>query len=469
MERGARQITHPDWARVLEGLRKRTRPQQFQTWFAPLHLRQFTEEQLELGVPNKFYSDWLEKHYLDVLRESLQEAVGAVPAIRFVPDPAIKLVHPDQEGASPAEGKAPAPSLAPPGTGPATAAPPPSLPTKDVGLVPGYTFETFVVGPCNRMAHAAALAVVESPGKAYNPLFMHGAVGLGKTHLVQAVCSALRLRNPALALRYMSCESFMNEFIGSIQQGDTDSFRDKYRRSDLLVIDDVHFLAKGESTQEEFFHTFNALYNTHRQIILSSDRSPEEIRSIEERLVSRFKWGLVCRLDPPDFETRVAIVKKKASLLGKELPAEVLNLIATTVASNIRELEGAINRVIGYARLANRPVDLPLAQEALRDISAPRRRISIEEIMQVVADAYDVKVTDLQSKRKSKSVALPRQICMHLARKLTSHSLEEIGGYFGGRDHTTVLYADGKIRALSESDPHLAATLSRITSEFQRP
>jgi chromosomal replication initiator protein len=260
----------------------------------------------------------------------------------------------------------------------------------------------------------------------------------------------------------------MNEFISSIQQGSTESFREKYRRSDVIVIDDVHFLAKGESTQEEFFHTFNALYNTRKQIVLSSDRPPEEIRSIEERLMSRFKWGLVCRIDPPEFETRVAIIKKKAKLLDRELPEDVVNLIAVTVESNIRELEGAINRVLGLARLANRPIDLRLAQEALKDISPPRRPLGIEQIMHHVGRVYNVKITDLQSKKKSKSLVFPRQICMHLARRLTSHSLGEIGGYFGGRDHTTVLYADEKIRSLAQKDPEFAATLSRIDSELQK-
>ena len=448
-----KQTVQSDWQRVLEGLRKRTRPQQFETWFAPITVRQLSEDTVELGVPNKFYCDWLENHYLGIIQEAFLEAVGAIPAIHFVPDPRESPAHASSEAETLRAVEA------------ATA---PLRRDEELTLVSSNTFANFVVGACNRLAHAAALAVVESPGKAYNPLFMHGSVGLGKTHLLQAICHALKQRNPDIQLRYLTCESFMNEFISSIQQGSMEMFREKYRHSDAIVIDDVHFLAKGESTQEEFFHTFNALYNTHKQIILSSDRPPEEIRSIEERLVSRFKWGLVCRLDPPDFETRVAIVKNKAMALDKELPQDVGNHIATIVESNIRELEGAINRVIGFARLSNKPIDLALAQDALKDLSAPRRPVGIEQIMQAVAGAYNMKVADLQSKRKSKSIALPRQICMHLARKLTSHSLEEIGGHFGGRDHTTVLYADTKIRSLCESDADMAASLSRIVSLLQK-
>ena len=455
MEPDTKQTVFADWPRVLEGLRKRTRPQQFETWFAPLTVRHFSETTLELGVPNKFYCDWLENHYLGMIQEALLEAIGGIPAIRFIPDAREDSPQAAAETIKPValqEIREPSPRR-----------------SDGLTLVATNTFENFVVGGCNRLAHAAALAVVESPGKAYNPLFMHGSVGLGKTHLLQAICHALLVRNPACQLRYLSCETFMNEFISSIQQGSMESFREKYRHSDAIVIDDVHFLAKGESTQEEFFHTFNALYNTHKQIILSSDRPPEEIRSIEERLVSRFKWGLVCRLDAPEYETRVAIIKNKAKSLDRELPADVVNLIGTSVESNIRELEGAINRVIGFARLSNKPLDLALAHEALKDISMPRRPVGIEQIMQVVAGAYNVKVADLQCKRKSKSIALPRQICMHLARRLTSLSLEEIGGHFGGRDHTTVLYADGKMRGLCESNPDLAATLARIISDLQKP
>jgi chromosomal replication initiator protein len=452
VERDTKQVSKTEWPRVLAALRSRTRPQQFDTWFAPLAVRQLNETLLEIAAPNRFYCDWLRNNYLGLIQEALLQTFGVSPSIRFVEDPAAAR--------SPASSPAGLPAAEPP----AGARVGPQLPS----FVPSYTFDNFVVGASNRLAHAAALAVVESPGKAYNPLFMHGAVGLGKTHLQQAICQALLVRNPQTKLRYLTCESFMNEFISSIQHGSMELFREKYRQSDIIVIDDVHFLAKGESTQEEFFHTFNALYNAHKQIILSSDRPPEEIRSIEERLVSRFKWGLVCRIDPPEFETRVAIVKRKAKLLDRDLPEDVINLIATTVDSNIRELEGAINRVIGLARLANRPIDFRLGQEALKDLSRPRRPLGIEQIMQHVADAFNVKITDLQSKRKSKSLAFPRQICMHLARKLTTHSLEEIGGYFGGRDHTTVLYADEKIRSLSEKDPDLCATLSRIISDLQK-
>jgi len=342
-------------------------------------------------------------------------------------------------------------------------------PHEQLRLNPAYRFENFVVAPSNRLAHAACVAVCEAPGKAYNPLFLHGTVGLGKSHLLQAICHRLLARQGDIKILYLSCESFINQFIASVERGELDDFRYRYRHLDVLVIDDVHFLAEKERTQEEFFHTFNTLYQAQRQVILSSDSPPQEIPHIEERLVSRFKWGLVARVDRPSFETRVAIVTKKARLRDVELPDAVARYIARAVDTNIRELEGAVTRVAAHAKLTHVPITLELAGEILAD-SLPRRprEIAVPEIIQAVTQHYGVRVSELQGKKRNKSIALPRQVCMHLARRLTKLSLEEIGGYFGGRDHTTVLHADRKIDDGAKADDELGATLAELTRQITR-
>ncbi len=314
-----------------------------------------------------------------------------------------------------------------------------------------YIFDNFVVGPSNRLAHAAALAVSQSPGAMYNPLFLHGAAGLGKTHLMQAVCRSVLQERPEVKVIYLSCESFVNDFITAVQHGEMGDFRARYRNVDMLLIDDVHFLAHKEGSQEEFFHTFNTLYNTERQIILSSDGPPKDIPTLEERLVSRFKWGLVTRIDPPSFETRVAILKKKAWLAGHDMPDDVAHFLAENIDSNVRELEGAVNKLAGIASFEDRPITIKTARDALADsVSKKDRRYRIEEIRDVVAAHFGTKPAELQSRKRNRSVILPRQICMYLARKLTNYSLEEIGAFMGGRDHSTVFYAEGKIAAECE-------------------
>jgi len=332
-----------------------------------------------------------------------------------------------------------------------------------------YTFENFVTGPCNRMAHAAALAVSDLPGRAYNPLFVHSNVGLGKSHLIQAIGHKIQSGRPDVKMMYVSCEDFVNQFIAAIERGQIEEFRYRFRYLDVLVIDDIHFLSDKERTQEEFFHTFNTLYQAQKQVVLSSDSPPHEIPRLEERLVSRFKWGLVVRIDRPSYETRVAIVQKKSRLRGRELPEDVVQYIATVVDSNNRELEGAVVRVLGYASLCNRIVDVDLAKEALRDlVTAPQRMITIQAISDAVLQRYNARLSDLQSKRRSQSVALPRQICMYLARRLTSRSLEEIGAFFGGRDHTTVLHAERKIRTMTEHDPAFRGLAEAIERDILR-
>src|SRR4051795_4321851 len=334
-------------------------------------------------------------------------------------------------------------------------------------LNPDYVFENFVTGPCNRLPHAACVAVAEQPGRAYNPLFIHGGVGLGKTHLLQAVCQKVLERDNDARILYLSCDSFINQFITAVETGDMNQFRYRYRNVEMLVIDDIHFLAGRDRTQEEFFHTFNTLYQQHKQIILSADCPPSEIPELEERLVSRFNWGLVARIDKPCYETRVAILKKKARVRDMELPDDVLCYIAAKVENNTRELEGAITKLQGMSLLTKGPIDLELAKAALGDSVAPeQKRVTIQMIIDAVTKYYNVKVSDLQSKKRHKSIAFPRQICMFLARKHTRYSLEEIGGYFGGRDHTTVLHAVRTIGADCEADREIARQLTHLETQL---
>jgi chromosomal replication initiator protein len=335
-------------------------------------------------------------------------------------------------------------------------------------LSPDYTFDSFVVGPGNRLAHAAAQAVAAKPGRAYNPYFIHGGVGLGKTHLLHAVCQSLLKAQPGLRLCYISCNAFMDLFHEAVRAGRMNDFRNRFRTADVLVIDDIHFLSKHEQTQEEFFHTFNALYQLGKQIILSSDAAPNEIPDLEERLTSRFAAGLVARIDRPCFETRVSIIKSKAALLGVALPDDVPSYIAAKIDSNIRELEGGLTRVRGLAMASGLPISLELAKQALDGDAASRSNNapSLQSIIESVTRFYDVKLTDLLSKRRHKSIAMPRQVCMYLARKHTRFSLEEIGGYFGGRDHTTVMHAVRTIEAKAGLDAKLQAEVGRIEQDL---
>ena len=334
-------------------------------------------------------------------------------------------------------------------------------------LHPDYTFDNFVVGPSNRLAHASCVAVSQSLGATYNPLFLYGNAGLGKTHLLHAVCHEARHRVGGAAIQLLSCEEFVNRFIRAIEQGNLTEFHSQFRTADALVVDDVQFLREREGSQEEFFHTFNALYNNGKQIILSADSPPAEIPSLEDRLTSRFNWGLVARIDPPGYETRVAIVQKKAHLRGLPLDDEIAGYIARQVQANIRELEGALTTIYALATTMHEPVTLDLARRALEgQIKLATKHISITDIIEVVTQYFDVRLTDLQSKRRSQSITVPRQICMYLARTLTKHSLEEIGGHLGGRDHTTVMHACAKIDEERQSDPKMQALLNELTKQI---
>jgi chromosomal replication initiator protein len=416
-------------------------------WFTQLEPVSLEHGLLEIQAPGKRELDYCRRHATSLFTEAAQAATGRLVGACFLSPAQRRNV---EEGTyQPVE--------------PAVASAEESVP-----LGADYTFEAFVTGPCNRLAHAACLAVSEGPGKNYNPLYIHGSVGLGKTHLIQATCRKILERQADAKICMLSCEMFVNHFIESVERGQLHEFRYRYRHADILAIDDIQFLSAHEQTQEEFFHTFNTLYQAQKQIILTSDRGPGQIPDLEERLVSRFNWGLVAQIDRPCYEIRVAIVRKKARLRGVNLPEDVICFIAGSVESNTRELEGAIARVAMLAQVTGRTFDLPLAQDALGGPSAPaRREITIEDILNAVTTRFNVRLADLQSRKRSRSIAFPRHICMFLARNLTRHSLEEIGGYFGGRDHTTVLYANRTVENLRSTDPQLHATLELITQELQ--
>jgi len=411
--------------------------QLIQPWFDKLEMVTLEHGLLEIRAPGPQEQAYCQEHARALFTEAAQAATGMLVTVCFLAQP------------------------------PSAGTPDAIQGEPGLGLMPDYTFANFVTGPCNRLAAAACLAVAESPGRAYNPLFIHGSAGLGKTHLLQAICHAIRATGRG-AVVYLSCESFINRLIDAIQLGKVQEFRYRYRKADVLVIDDVQFLSRHEQTQEEFFHTFNTLYQAQKQIVLSCDRPPSHIAQLEERLVSRFNWGLVVSIGPPAYETRVAIVRKKATARGINLPEQVVCLIAASIDSNTRELEGAITKVAMLARVSGREIDVALAEEALGlDGPSRQREVSIEQIIEAVTKRFGVRLADLQSRKRTRSVTLPRQVCMHLARRLTRHSLKEIGGYFGGRDHSTVLHADRTIRRRRKSDLELDGTIDRLTQELR--
>jgi chromosomal replication initiator protein len=401
------------------------------------------------AVPNRFAKDWVEQRLLGVIRGALRAALGRAIEVRVT------------------VAEAPAP---PPAVRAQTAPPPPPRAPEGLHLSPKYTFETFVVGAGNRFAHAAALAVAEAPARAYNPLFIYGGVGLGKTHLLQAIGHHV-MGGPGIArVAYVSSEKFTNELINSIRDDKTLEFRQRYRSVDVLLIDDIQFLAGKERTQEEFFHTFNTLHEANHQIIISSDRPPKEIPTLEDRLRSRFEWGLIADIQPPDLETRIAILRKKAESEGIPIPDGVAEFIAQRIPTNIRELEGALVRVVAYASLTKSPASVELAAEVLRDLLPPARArvVTIPAIHAAVAEFFGIRVEEMRAKRRTKGVAFPRQVAMYVAREMTDASLPRIGEEFGGRDHTTVMHACQRVREALRRDAHLAASLKRLMDDLQR-
>jgi len=469
------------WRAMLEYLR-RHHPEICRHWFEELEPLRLEGGVLEVRASTPIQQNYLAKRCADAFNEAAQNATGALLVVSFVDTQAVG--EPGPMGSEPhgIASDAAALRFASPGpavsvSGLATAVSTRRAPTRPLAnfdgdddqivLSPDYSFENFVTGPGNRMAHAAAIAVSQKPGREYNPLFIHGGVGLGKTHLLQAICQTVLEARPDAHICYMSCDSFTNRFIESVQNGQMSSFRHRYRHVDILVIDDIHFLTNHERTQEEFFHTFNTLYQAKKLIVLSSDSPPNEIPQLEERLVSRFTWGLVTRIDKPCYETRVAILRKKAQLRAVAIPDDAICHIAAKIDTNIRELEGAITKVQSLAMLRGIPIDLALTQQALGEDPTPTApQLTIQNIIDAVSNFYDVKLAELQSKRRHRSITGPRQVCMYLARKRTRYSLEEIGGYFGGRDHTTVLHAIKTTEDRMSIEPEFAGQIEHIDRQL---
>ena len=442
------------WQEGLHKLQEALGQPAFETWISPLVLNIEESQQsngLVLEAPDPFFKDWVSKNYSSLIQDVLKPGLTEG---RLSPE--IKITSGSQSVNREVEiqdfqkhwlGE----------------------PRDNLILNPRFTFENFVVGPSNRFAHAASMAVTESPARAYNPFFIYGGVGLGKTHLMQAICHYIKDKVRSVKICYTPSERFTNELINAIQHHSTSAFRQKYRGMDVLVIDDIHFIAGKESTQEEFFHTFNTLYDAHRQIVISSDRPPREIPRLEERLISRFNWGLITDIQPPDLETRVAILRKKVEKEPVNIADEVIFFIAQLIKTNIRELEGALIRVIACSLLEERPINIDLAQEILKDfIQQSQKPVSLEKIQECVANEFGILLAELKTRRRSKNIVLPRQVAMYLSRQLTEASLPEIARFFGGKEHTTILYAYNKIKIDLEKNNNLKQRIDKIIQVIQR-
>jgi chromosomal replication initiator protein len=449
------------WDRVLGRIEMKVNRHTFFTWFKPTILVSDSGHTIHVRVPQVHYKDWLTKHYMGLIGEALREVNRADARIAFVAEEDAEAPVPED----------PRPPSAPPVNDAterdgAAASGTPGGPSG--GLNPRYTFETFIVGPSNQFAHAACRAVAEAPSRSYNPLFIYGGVGLGKTHLMHAIGQYVLEHDRSLKLTYISTERFMNEMINAVRYDRILEFRERYRSVDVLLVDDIQFIAGKEGTQTEFFHTFNALYDAQKQIVLSSDRPPHEIPQLEERLRSRFEWGLIADIQSPDLETKIAILKKKAESEAIPLPDNVAIYIAGRIKSNIRELEGSLIRLIAYASLTGRELSLELAHDVLKNvIDLDDRAVTIDRIQKFAADRYSLKVADLKSKNNSKSVAMPRQIAMYLCKMLTNASLPEIGRNFGGKHHTTVIHSIKKVEELRKSDPDFNSQIAGFLDSFK--
>ena len=438
------------WNRLLEQTKAEVSEQVFNAWFLPITPISLSGNRLVLGVPNEFFREWVRERYAGLVISNLNRIANRKLDIEFV--------------VIPTEGAQAQPKKQKKGWFSSVFPKQQEEPLSQKSHVnPKYTFEDFVVGPSNRFAHAASLAITESPARAYNPLFIYGGVGLGKTHLLHAMGNGLLKRSQKTRILYISGEEFTNQLITAIQKRTTADFRKKYRTVDVLLIDDIHFIAGKNSTQEEFFHTFNSLYDAHKQIVLSSDRSPKEIPTLEERLVSRFKWGLITDIQAPDFETRVAILRKKSEKETVYLPDELFLFLGEKIKSNIRELEGALIRVVAYAKLMNKTITIDMAKEVLKGmIMEGEKKVGVELIQRKVAQYFDIAFQDMRVKRRTKAIAYPRQIAMYLSRRLTDLSLPEIGRFFGGRDHTTVLHAYEKLEKETKKDEKVRWIINKL-------
>jgi len=444
------------WSRALSIIRNAVNAQTFEAWFLPTRCVAWSAEGVRIQVPNQFFADWLRENHLSLIQRSLGEATGGpAPVIDFSVsnEPLRRPAYAGRPTSPAAQEPAPAPS--------------PGTQRRNSQLHQRFTFEAFVVGRSNQFAAAAARAVAENPAKVYNPLFVYGGVGLGKTHIIQAIGHHVQEQAPGRNVHYLSAESFMNQMIHSIQTGSTLQFKDRYRGVDVLLIDDVQFLAGKESTQEEFFHTFNALYDAEKQIVLTSDRPPKDIPNLEERLVSRFEWGLVADIAPPDLETRIAILRKKAEIESLTIPDDVLLFIASSIRSNIRELEGSLVRLLAFSSLTGQDITVDMAREVLKDFLSRRsRKASVPIIQRVIAQQFGVPEQAMLSKRRTANIALARQVAMYLSRELAALSLSQIGARFGGRDHTTVLHACQKVDRLLAADEEFRTTVDRAIDEI---
>lgn len=445
------------WEDTLTHLELNLSPQHFSTWIKPLKLVKIEQDLVYLEVPNRFVLDWVKENYGKLIQKILAELSAVNYRLQFDVSGQAKDHLPKKQ--TPVE---PVPKA-----------------TKEPGVLVGnhhaaeinlnrkYTFEEFVSGSSNQFAYAAAMAVANNPATTYNPLFIYGGVGLGKTHLVNAIGNAILKKTPQVRVCYYTSEKFMNELINSLRYNRMDEFRNKFRSMDILLIDDIQFIAGKERTQEEFFHTFNALYESHKQIIVTSDKFPKDIPGLEERLRSRFEWGLIADIQPPDVETKLAILKMKAEQNSIKMPEEVTLFLANSICNNVRELEGYLIRIGAYASLTSTPVTLEMAREVLKDILIERNReLSIDEILKKVSSHYNIKITDIKSAKRLKAVVLPRQIAMYLSRQLTSSSYPEIGERFGGKDHSTIIHAIRKIEKIMEDDFQLRNTIDTLKNEL---
>jgi chromosomal replication initiator protein len=432
------------WNKTLELLKTELTEISFNTWISSIEPLSLTANSINLGVPDEFNKGILESRYLKLIKNAVKQLTYK--------EYAVNILIPSQEGVK------------------MNVADSSIIDEQTISVLnPKYTFDTFVVGNSNRFAHAASLAVAETPAKAYNPLFMYGGVGLGKTHLMQAIGHYILTQNPSQKVLYVSSEKFTNELINAIKDDKNEEFRSKYRNIDVLLIDDIQFIGGKERTQEEFFHTFNALYESNKQIILSSDKPPKEIKTLEERLRSRFEWGLIADIQPPDLETRIAILRKKAQLEMLDVPNDIMVFIADNIASNIRELEGALNRVIAYASLTQSEMSIDLASEALKDMLSNNKTkvIDSNSIKDIVSRFYNIRIEEFKSKKRNREISYPRQIAMYLCRELTDMSLPKIGDEFGGRDHTTVIHACEKISEDIETNSETRRAVSELKKNIQ--
>jgi len=445
------------WNKILEIIKEELNPQVYNSWFSQTKVVKFEGNELIISAPGDFCKEWLEKHYAGFIQDILKRALGSddnliikfktddqkisVP-VPFTPNPEEKIKKPEN-----------------------------FIKSDNLGLNPRYTFDSFVIGNSNRFAHAACLAVAQSPAKAYNPLFIYGKVGLGKTHLIHAIGNYIMLNRGKTKINvlYISSEKFTNELINSIRDDRTVAFRNKYRSVDVLLIDDIQFLTGKERTQEEFFHTFNTLHVSNKQIVITSDRPPKDITTLEERLISRFEWGLTTDIQPPDFETRIAILRKKGQAENLNAPDEVINFIADKISSNIRQLEGALTKLVAYSTFNKKELSVSLAQNILKDIiPLENKKISLDQIQKSVTDYYTIKINSLLSKKRTKDVVFARQVAIYLSRELTDLSLNSIGEAFGRRDHTTVIHSYNKIKNKIKKDKNFKNIVDNLTLEIKK-